>query len=94
MSLLIKNILQNLKNIKKAQVISSNLDELKQAGTYEGNLFTNIPSGAGNGYGLLVVIARTDVNLCQIYLDRATNTIFYRFLNSGSWQAWKKVTAV
>lgn len=77
-----------------AKMVSGSLDDIKVPGLYEGNLFTNIPSGAGNGYGLLVVIARTDVNLCQIYLDRATNTIFYRFLNSGSWQAWRKVTAV
>lgn len=94
MSLLIKKILQNLKNIKKAQSISANLDELKKAGIYDGNVFTNLPSGAGNGYGFLVVIARTDINLCQIYLDRATSTIFYRFLNAGSWQAWKKITAI
>lgn len=73
---------------------SGSLDDIKTAGLFYGNVFSNPPSGAGNGYGMLIVIATAETNVTQFYLDRATNSVFYRYFNLNSWQAWKKVTAV
>lgn len=76
-----------------ADVGNGDLNDFTTPGFYQGNVFSNYPSGVSNGYGFLVVIARSDTNVCQIYLDRDGLNIYFRFKNNSEWKGWKKVSA-
>ena len=89
----LQNVLEQINTIFVPKMQSGSLDDIKTAGLFYGNVFSNLPSGAGNGYGMLIVIATAETNVTQFYLDRATNSVFYRYFNLDAWQAWRKVTS-
>ena len=89
----LQSVLEQINTIFVPKMKSGSLDDIKTAGLFYGNVFNNPPNGAGNGYGMLIVIATAETNVTQFYLDRATNSVFYRYFNLENWQAWRKVTA-
>ena len=89
----LQNVLEQINTIFVPKMQSGSLDDIKTAGLFYGNVFSNLPNGAGNGYGMLIVIATTETNVAQFYLDRSTNSVFYRYFNLENWQAWRKVTS-
>ena len=89
----LQNVSEKLNTIFAPKMKSGSLDDIKTAGLFYGNVFNNPPNGAENGYGMLIVIATTETNVTQFYLDRSTNSVFYRYFHLDAWQPWKKVTS-
>ena len=89
----IKNLADGLQSVFKAESGNGDLSNFTTAGVFQGNVFTDTPPGASNGYGFLVVIARNETNVCQIYLDRDGLNIYFRFRTNSEWKGWKKVSA-
>ena len=90
----IKKLTNGLASIFEAESSNGDLNDFVTPGIFQGNVFSNnLPPNASNGYGFLIVIARNEINGCQIYLDRSGYDIFFRYRSNNELAGWKKISA-